>query len=369
VKITSIETIPVRVPIRERLAIRAKGGVHSVSPFLLVKVHTDEGIHGWGEVSCTPRWSGEDQVTAAHFIRTIFAPLLEHHDPRDVGRLTYKMRHALAGHPFTKAAIEMALWDVLGKAAGLPVYRLLGGPVRDFVPTKWSVSGLEPERAAEIASWAVEQGFRAMKVKVGIDAEQDVARVAAVRRAIGSTRLGIDANGAWNAAQAVHMVRRLEEFDIAFVEQPIAPGDVEAMAEVRGSIGVPVIADESVYTARDAFQLARAQAADVLSIYIGKSAGIGPARDTAAVAEAAGLVCTIGSNLEMGVGSAAMIHFAMATHAISDEFPCDIIGPLFYEDELLQEPLPIRGGQARPPEKPGLGVEPDEEKLGRYVVG
>ena len=106
----------------------------------------------------------------------------------------------------------------------------------------------------------------------------------------------------------------------------------------------------------------------MFSIYIGKSAGIGPARQIAAVAEAAGLACTIGSNLEMGVGSAAMIHFAMATHAIADEFPCDIIGPMFYTDELLQEPLPIVGGQARPHEKPGLGVELDEEKVRRYRV-
>jgi muconate cycloisomerase len=367
-KITSIETIPVRVPIRERLAIRARGGTHAVSPFLLVRINTDEGLHGLGEVSCTPRWSGEDQTTAAHFIRTIFAPLLEQQDPCEIERLTLKMRHALAGHPFTKAAIEMGLWDILGKAAGLPVYRLLGGAVREFVPTKWSVSGLEPHRAAEIAGWAIEQGFRAMKVKVGIDPEQDVARVAAVRQAIGSVRLGVDANGAWNVEQAVGMIRRLEDFDIAFAEQPVAPGDIEALAEVRGSIGVPVIADESVYSVRDAFQLARAQAADVFSVYIGKSAGIGPARQVAAIADGAGLACTIGSNLEMGVGSAAMIHFAMATPALSDKFPCDIIGPMFYEDELLREPLPIRGGQARPAEKPGLGVELDEEKVRRYRV-
>src|SRR5438067_5625613 len=192
-KITGIETIPIQVPLKARLAIRSgRGGSHLVSPFLLVKVNTDEGIHGLGEVSCTPRWSGEDQVTAAHFIRTIFAPLLEHHDPRDIERLTHKMRHALAGHPFTKAAIEMALWDILGKSCGLPVYRLLGGPVRDFVPIKWSVSGLEPERAAEIAAWAIEQGFRTMKVKVGIDDVQDIARVREVRNAIGrEVRLGI----------------------------------------------------------------------------------------------------------------------------------------------------------------------------------
>src|SRR5207244_655140 len=155
-------------------------------------MHTDEGITGLGEVSCTPRWSGEDQVTAAHFIETIFTPLLIGHDPREIERLTTRMQHALFGHPFTKAALEMALWDILGKVAGLPLYRLLGGPVREFVPTKWSISGLEPARAAEIAVWAVEQGFRTMKVKVGIDSEQDVARVRAVREAIGSeVRLGV----------------------------------------------------------------------------------------------------------------------------------------------------------------------------------
>ncbi len=368
--ITSIETIPVRVPIHERLAIRAKGGTHSVSPFLLVKVHTDEGITGLGEVSCTPRWSGEDQVTAAHFIATIFEPLLTGQDPRDIEALTLRMRQSLFGHPFTRAAIEMALWDILGKAANLPLFRLFGGQFREFVPTKWSISGLDPRRAAEIAAWAVDQGFRAMKVKVGIEDAQDIARVREVRAAIGSEiRLGIDANGAWTPVKAIEMIRRLEEFDLWFAEQPVPPGDVEWLAEVRSAIDTPVIADESVYTPQDAAALARAGAADVLSIYVGKSAGIGPARKIAAVAEAAGLGCTIGSNLEMGVGSAAMIHLALATPAFGADWPCDIIGPMFYTAELLREPLPIRAGEARAPTTPGLGVELDEEQVKRYQVG
>ena len=294
--------------------------------------------------------------------RTIFVPLLENHDPRDIERLTTKMRHALADHPFTKAAIEMALWDILGKASNLPVYRLLGGPVRESVPTKWSVSGVEPERAAEIAAWAIGQGFRAMKVKVGIDPEQDVARVRAVRETIGPLKLGIDANGTWNTSTAIRMIHRLTEHGIAFAEQPVAPGDVEALAEVRRNVQVPIVADESVYSPADAFQLARAKSADVFSVYIGKSAGIGTARRIAAVAEAAGLVCTVGSDLEMGVGSAAMIHFAMATAAVSDDYPCDIIGPMFYTEDILREPLDITGGHARPSEKPGLGVELDERR-------
>ena len=369
-KITGIECIPVSVPIRPELAIRAKGGCHSVSPFLLVRVHTDEGIDGLGEVSCTPRWSGEDQFTAAHFIRSILEPALADQDPRGIEALTIRMRGALFGHPFTKAALEMALWDILGKAAGLPVYRLLGGPVRETVPTKWSISGVEPARAAGIARWALEQGFTTMKVKVGIDPVQDVARVRAVREAVGpGIRLGVDANGAWSPSTAVTMIRRLCESGIYFAEQPVPPGDPTWLAEVRRQVEVPVLADESVYSPQDALAMVRAGAADAFSVYVGKSAGIGPARKVAAIAESALLGCTVGSNLEMGVGTAAMIHLAMATPGITaDEFPCDIIGPLYYTDELLTEPLALGGGRAAPNERPGLGVELDEEKVRRYRV-
>ncbi len=176
-KITHIETFPVQVPINPQRAIRGGRGMHTTSPFLMLKVYTDEGIHGVGEVSCTPGWSGEDNITAAHFIRQFLEPALVDEDPTQIERLTTKMRTSLANNPFTRSGIEMALWDILGKVAGLPVYRLLGGAVREFVPTKFSVSGLEPPQAAAIAAWAVEQGFRTMKVKVGIEPEQDVARV------------------------------------------------------------------------------------------------------------------------------------------------------------------------------------------------
>src|SRR5881394_2681072 len=185
-KITRIETIPVRVPLKPEFAIRSgRGGAHTVSPFLLVRVHTDEGVTGVGEASCTPRWSGEDQVTGAHLIKTYLEPLLLGEDPTEVEQLTLKFRLAFAGNYFTKAAVEMALWDIAGKAAGKPVYELLGGKVREVVATKWSISGQHPLKAADIGTWAVEQGFKAMKVKVGIEPDEDVARVAAVRKAIG----------------------------------------------------------------------------------------------------------------------------------------------------------------------------------------
>jgi L-alanine-DL-glutamate epimerase-like enolase superfamily enzyme len=370
-KIIRIETIPVRVPIKPALAIRSgRGGSHVVSPFLLVKVHTDDGIIGLGEVSCTPRWSGEDQVTAAHVINHYLAPALEGEDPTNVERLALKFGAVVAGNFFTKAGIEMALWDILGKARGLPVYKLLGGPARQSVPTKWSVSGLEPDQAAQIARWAVQQGFRAMKVKVGIDPEQDVERVRMVRQAVGpKIKLGVDANGGWSPAAALKMIERLSDFGIFFVEQPLAPEELLQMAKLRAEINLPMVADESIYTLQDAMALAQLKAADVFSVYVGKAGGIGPARKIAAFAASAGLKCTIGSNLELGIGTAAMIHLALATPGIDAEsFPCDIIGPLFYEDDLLVDPLPLVGGQARPHDRPGLGVELDEKKVERYRV-
>lgn len=370
-RIREIETIAVRVPIRPQLQIRGSLGSHVESPFLILRIHTDEGITGLGEVSCTPVWSGEDSVTASHIIRSFLAPAIVGEDPRDIERLTARMRRAVAGHPFTKSGIEIGLWDILGKAAGLPLYRLFGGAVRERVPIKMSVSGVEPARAAELALWAMGQGLKALKVKVGIEPEGDIARVQAVRAAIGAhVRLGVDANGGWSPRVAIATIRRMaSDSQIYFAEQPVAPLDIQWLAEVRRNIPVPLMADESCYTLQDAMALARAGAADILSIYVGKGGGLGPARKMAAVAEAAGLTCTVGSNLELGIASAAMTHLATATTGVgAEEFPCDILGPLAYEHDLLAEPLDLRDGAVKAPDKPGLGVDLDEQMLARYRV-
>jgi L-alanine-DL-glutamate epimerase-like enolase superfamily enzyme len=368
VKITDIETIPIVVPIDPRRMIVGSRGPHDRSPFLIVRVHTDEGLAGLGEVSCTPRWSGEDSVTAQHVCARYLTPALLGQDPRDIECLTGVMTGAIVGHHFTKAAVEMALWDLLGKSLGVPVYRLLGGPARAGVRTKFSVAAAEPGHSAQIASWACEQGFTAMKVKVGTGLPGDVARVAAVREAIGdSVRLGVDANGGWTRAEAAAALAPLAEAAVAFVEQPVAPRDLAGLADVRRRSSVPVVADESVGVPEDALDVTAAGAADVLSIYVGMAGGIAPARRVAAIASAAGCGWTIGSNLELGIGLAAHLHFAVSTPGLDDErVPCDIISTFYYEDDIVAAPLPIRAGWAQPPDGPGLGVEIDEDKLRHY---
>ncbi|HEY1684924.1 MAG TPA: mandelate racemase/muconate lactonizing enzyme family protein [Tepidisphaeraceae bacterium] len=371
-KISRVETIRISVPLNPQLAIKSgRGGAHVKSPFLLVKIHADNGLVGLGEVSCTPRWSGEDQVSAEHFIQNYFAPVLIDQALIDVAEMTRLFWPAVAGNFFTKAGIEMALWDLLGKSQGKPVYELLGGKVRSQVMTKWSVSGQPPDKAAEIARWALAQGFKKIKVKVGIDPDGDVQRVAAVRQVVGpEMKLGVDANGGWQTAEiAIDTIHRLREFDIYFAEQPVPAGDAGEMARVKRAIDIPVIADESIYTLADAATLVRAKACDVFSIYIGKSGGIGPALAIAQFADAHNIACTVGSNLELGVGSAAMAHLAMACQAIRpEEFPCDIIGPFYYLDRIDRVGIDLQPGLVRLTEKPGLGVELDDEKVEAYRV-
>src|SRR3989442_10643606 len=159
-KITRVETIPVKVPIRREFLIRGSLGMHTESPFLLLRVYTNDDLTGLGEVSCTPVWSGEDQLTAAHIIADFLAPAVMGEDPRDIERLTMKMRRAVAGNPFTKSGMEMALWDILGKSAGLPVYRLLGGTERETGLIKIAVSRLEPAAAGTPAGAAMAHKLR-----------------------------------------------------------------------------------------------------------------------------------------------------------------------------------------------------------------
>lgn len=368
-KMTAIETIPLSIPIAPARVISSARGTHDRSPFLVVKVHTDDGLIGNGEVSCTPRWSGEDSATASHVIASYIEPRLVGEDPCAVERATKVMQGAIVGHHFTKAAVEMALWDLLGKSLEMPVYRLFGGPVQERIGTKFSVAGVEPERAAEIASWAREQGFRAMKVKVanhGVDA--DVDRIRAVREAIGTdVWLGVDANGGWTRFEAAEAAARLAELDVKFLEQPLRPNDLDGLAALRQRVSVPVVVDESVGTPEDATAVVRHNAADILSIYVGMAGGLAPARRVAAIAQAAGLGWTIGSNLEMGVGLAAHIHLGASTMGLDDaRVPCDILSPFYYDDDILTEPLPIEAGWALPPKGAGLGVELDDEKIARY---
>jgi muconate cycloisomerase len=370
-KIASIEAIPVRVPLKPEMRTRTAHGDHDTSDYVVIKVHTDEGQVGLGEATVAARWSGETSASCVAAITDLIAPALVGSDPTAVNRARALMDRVLKFNPFTKASVEMALWDLAGKAAGVPVHQLLGGKVRDVVPTKMMIGAFDVPRVKALAEEFLARGVRSLKVKVGIDVGSDVARVEAVRRTAGpDVPITVDANCGWNVTTARVALERLRPLNLLVAEQPIAPGDASALAYLRRVCGVPIMADESVFTLADAWNVLTAGAADVISVYPGKNGGIAASVEIAHVAHAAGVVCHVGSNLELGIGTAAMLQLACAVASIDSEtYPSDILGPHYHESDLLTEPLLLGPKGATVPAGPGLGVELDEAQLARYRVG
>lgn len=360
--IREVRAEPITGRIQRELAIISSLGDHVVGNYVLVRVFDDSGRVGLGEASVTSVWSGETQTGAIALIQDVLKPYVLGADPFDLEWISRRFDWAAFGNSFAKAALEMALLDLQGQILGVPVYKLLGGrdTGREGIRLKFVIGAVEPDLAAARARKMVDKGWKAIKVKIGRqgDPRIDVDRLRAVRDAIGpKVWLSVDANGKYSVEQAVWTASRLEKLDVALFEQPTRRGDHRDMAEVRRRSNIPIMADESVFTPQDALEVIRHQAADVLSIYPGKHGGLRATQQIAKLAEAAGIACTIGSNLEREVATAAMAHITACTANIQCErFPGDLIGPLYYEEPLSREPLSYQADRLTVPEKPGLGV-------------
>ena len=367
-KISRVEAIPILVPRKTGLTTKTAHGEHIDSPYVIVKVHTDEDLVGLGEATLSPRWSGETSPSCVSAIHDILSPTLEGQDPRDVSNCLRLMSGAIKLNPFTIAAVEMALWDLAGKVAGVPVYRLLGGKVRENVPMKMVVGAFDIPKAESLAKRFLDWGVNHLKVKVGLDPEDDINRVRAVRELAGpDITIGVDGNCGWNITTARKALRKLEQYDLLFAEQPIGKDDPQALAQLRAATTIPVMADESVFTLSEAWHLSTIRAADIIAVYPGKNGGILNSLAIANVAQAAGIVCSMGSNLELGIATAAMLHLGVAAPAIDSEtYPGDFLGPLYHEADMIKEPLSLGPEVSIVPEGPGLGVELDEDQLDKW---
>lgn len=373
--IAAIEAVPIHGKIKPEFAIISSLGQHIVGQYVLVRIRDDEGRVGLGEASVTSVWSGETQAGAIALIKQEFEPIVVGADPFDLEWITHKMDKAAFGNNFAKGAVEMALYDLQGQILGVPVYKLLGGTAsrehdtasrerqrpEDGIRLKFVVGAVEPVLAAQRAKRMVDLGWQSIKVKVGRDPHPlaDVERLKAVRDAIGpDTWLSVDANGGYTVDQAIWAACHFEKLHVMLFEQPTRRGDHEAMAEVRRRSGIPIMADESVFTPADALAVIRHRAADVMSLYPGKHGGIRATQQIAKMAESAGIPCTIGSNLEREVATAAMAHVTVCTANLQCErFPGDLIGPVYYEESLTTEPLRYQADRLWPPDGPGLGVD------------
>lgn len=361
-RITRIDTFPVRIPLKPERHMISALGRHEVSEYVLVRLSTDVGIDGAGEATVLPRWSGETVWGAQALIDRVLGPHLVGCDPTDIAAIAAVMDQATEDNWFAKSAVEMACWDIRGKELGQPIYALLGGLVRPrAIRCRFSMGAYDPGRARRRAAELIEAGFDTIKVKVGTQLAADIERVRIVRETIGpQPAIVIDANGGYDSQTAIAMAQEIDGCRVALFEQPTPRGDFEALAEVRRSIQPEVMADDICFDLADAVECVRHRACDVISVYPGKNGGLAKSKQIIDYAEKHKVACSIGSNLELDVASAAMCHLVVACPNMNvEKYPGDIMGPDYHAFSVVRKPLDIRGPVITAPDGPGLGVEVD----------
>ena len=229
---------------------------------LIVQVHTADGTIGVGETICL--WEFVEPVLA----RTII-PLAIGADACDIEKLCRKIEgagyyHHIRALVAALAGFEMALWDIVGKQAGMPLYKLWGGAFRNPIPMIAYLQAKDPQQISDESAAAVADGFDTIKVKIGMSPESDLEIVKAARAAAPYAKLRADVNGAWAIGTAKRMMRKLEQFDLEYVEQPLPLDDLSGHAYLRKLFSTPIALDESAYTLQDTLAIIRAEAADVI---------------------------------------------------------------------------------------------------------
>jgi len=361
--IQQIEVYPVTLRYKEPFRIAPGASIESHN--VIVKIITDYNVIGWGESSPSERVTGE---TAETVIKTLdkIAPKLIGHCPLRIENDIEIMDSIIKRNPAAKAAIDIALHDILGKTAHKPLFMLMGG-YRTEVMTDITLSIKSPREMAEDAAKAVKNGFKALKVKVGVNPAEDIERIKLIREAAGSNvQIRIDANQGWTAKQAIEILNKIDKFEIQFAEQPIPAEDIKGLKEVKRNSPIPIMADESVHSLEDALQLIQAEAVDLINIKLMKCGGILKGRKIAAVAEAAHIPCMVGCMGESEIGIAAGSHLAAAVKNI---IYADLDSDILLKDKLVRKDVAkIENSKRILPKEHGLGItEINEEILGKPV--
>lgn len=363
-KIREIEAIPLELPINR--PIKMANAVIRKADIMLVRIHTDEGLYGVGECAVAPYFTGETKGSIRYALEQIIKPALLGQDPFRIEYLASRLDAVLLGNHSVKAAVDIALYDLVGKALGVPVYKLIGGMNREKIRTTWHIAHWDPAKDTAEAEAGLERGFQVFKLKVGNpDYSCDVACTKTVRKALGDKDLSLDANQGWNSAEAVSRIQELAAYHPTFFEQPIKWWDIEGMAKIASEVSVPIVADEGVFTAEDAYRYISAGATEILNVKLLKAGGISGALKLAHVAEAANIPLFISGKIaESSVSTAAAVHLGVALR----ELAYDISTTSHYlEEDVAAEPLLPVGGWISPPSGPGLGVVLDEDKIRRFL--
>jgi L-alanine-DL-glutamate epimerase-like enolase superfamily enzyme len=352
-KITRVEIYKADIPFHEpfKIAIMEIPAAQSV----FVKLFTDEGIYGVGEAN--PYWGITGETQAINLAAAVdLAKIVLGKDPLNIEERNREMHKYLAFNSTIRSAFDMALYDIAGKVAGLPLYAFLGGGKRSF----WTDNtiGLDsPDRVAQKAIKYKEMGFQAVKVKLGTTKNLDVARIKSIRNAIGnSLPIRIDANQGWDYHTAINTLKELEQYGIEYCEQPIAHWDYENLKRLRESTTIAIMADESLFDHHDAFKLATNGCCDYFNIKLAKSGGIETALKINSIAESAGIKCMLGCMTETRLGLSAAAHVVSARTNIQY---ADLDGYLFMKEDPIIGGAIYNVGEITISDEPGHGADVD----------
>ena len=363
--VRSVDVFPTKLHLKEPFRVAYE--VEEDAWNILVRLTTAEGEVGWGNACPDPEVTGETPASVLKTLRKL-TPRVVGEDAHRINRVNYIMEEVVGGNLTAKAGVNLALYDILGKEAGLPVTKMLGG-FKDRIQTSISIGILPLEETVGKAKAHVAQGFKVLKLKCGLDPEDDIRRAIAVREAVGrDILLRLDANQGYDVGTALRVVDALENIygvDIELIEQPTPAGELAQLKEVTGASSVPIMADESVQSILDTFVVTAGQMADLINIKLMKTGGITGALRVNHIAQAGGIPAMVGCMSESIVSVAAGLHFACSQRNI--EY-ADLDSHFDFERDLAKGGASFEEGYLYPLDRPGYGLEVDEayvEELGR----
>jgi len=356
-QITSVDIYKADIEFKEPFRIAIMEILSAQSVF--IKINTNQGHYGFGEANPTGGITGETQaINLAGGVD--LAKLLLNKDPLNIEERMQEIDRFLIHNSSLRSAFDMALYDLLGKAAELPLYALLGGGKRSFW-TDNTIGIADPDYMAKKALDYKNRGFQAIKVKLGTTKDQDVERIKKIRKAIGDDLpIRIDANQGWDYKTAVATLHALESMGIEYCEQPIACWDYENMRRIRQNTSIAIMADESLFDHHDAFKLASMGCCDYFNIKLAKCGGIHTALKINAIAEGAGIPCMVGCMTETRLGLTAAAHLVSARPNIHY---ADLDGYLFMKSDPVVGGSRYNVGEITLPDTPGHGADIDPDFL------
>ena len=365
-EIKKIQAIPVNIPLKRAYETAEIGDMPTQS--VIVKIHTDEGIIGLGEGNPF-YWYKEPYETIVTNIERYFSRALLGADPFDIEKITARMDEIIPDQPSSKSAVIIALYDIMGKALEVPVCKLIGGFINRNIPAAQGIPFGNPEEVADMALEWKEKGVKAFKIKIGRPGGQgfldDLKAVKLIRDAVGpEISLRVDANETY--AYKVNVLRRMEEYDLDLIEQPAPRKDLARMRAITQALDTPVLADQSIFSVQDAIEVIKNEAADVLMVKNYVLGGFYRCKQLLGIIEATHKANYLEGGVETGVGTAATLHLAASTARV-DYWGC-LGGPLLLTDDLIKEPLRFENGCWIVPDKPGLGVDLDEQRLKAMMI-